>query len=279
MSLGQTRTRVLRDAELARLVAELQEAGAARMAGELVDWAEARDAERRGLADETLERYRELNLLYDLAERSASLDPAEIAEVAAAKVVRICRRGAGVVLVTNEADGRLEPVSGVAGIPSEFAVEGLPLGVGIVGGLALAGEGEIVNDPASDVRASSLEAKLGSLMAAPMTVGERRIGVLLVIAPPESEFSAGEHRLLMAVAALTASALNLALIHQRSIAFARTREAELQRELDELRSEVAASRHEQSVREITGSEYFQNLRSQAAGMRRTLKTKRHSKEK
>lgn len=255
-----------RDAELARLVDELRATENAGLAEDLIGWGLARDTERRSLAEEALERYRELNLLYDLAERSASLDPQAVIRVAAAEVGRICRRAASTALVTDD-EGRLVPVGEP---PAGVAADAFHIGKGIVGGAAAGGDGEIVNDPAADPRATEAEVALGALMVAPLKAGGRSLGVLLVSGRQDDEFTAGEQRMLSAVAALTAPALEAAMTHERTVSSARAREAELQRQLDELRNEVDERRRDEQVAEITGSDYFRSLRQQADVLRRTL---------
>jgi GAF domain-containing protein len=265
------------DADLSALVAALQAMDAGGLAGDLVTWAMERAAERRRLADEALERYRELNLLYDLAEHSASLDPSVIAEVATSRVVRICRRGVSVALVTDRGDRLVRPIGEShdaieAGVPAD----GFPFGEGIVGGLASSGDGEIVNDPATDGRATTAEKGMGPLMVAPLVAGDHRFGVLLVTTRDGADFTAGEHRMLSAVAALTAPALDAAITVVRTIAQAQERQAELERQLEELRSEVIANRREELVSEITGTEYFKTLLDQADAMRRSVKGEQES---
>ena len=265
------------DDDLSALVAALQALDAGGLADDLVTWAMERAAERRRLADEALERYRELNLLYDLAEHSASLDPSVIAEVATSRVVRICRRGVSVALVTERGDWLVRPIGESpdaieAGVPAD----GFPFGEGIVGGLASSGDGEIVNDPATDARATTAEKALGPLMVAPLVAGDRRFGVLLVTTRDGADFTAGEHRMLSAVAALTAPALDAAITVVRTIAQAQERQAELERQLEELRSEVIANRREELVSEITGTEYFKTLLDQADAMRRSVKGEQES---
>ena len=268
----QRRSKLLRrDMELARLISELTAIDEAKIAEDVVLWALAREAERRGLADEALDRYRELNLLYNLAERSASLDPDSILGVAIAEISRVSRRGTSAALLIDDAVGRLLPVDAQSNVPG-MPADGFELGAGIIGSVAAAGDGEIVNDPRSDPRATDTEITLGALMIAPLRAGERRLGVLLIAEGSGAEFTAGEHRMLSAVAALTAPALDAALTHQKTVAHARAREAELERQLETLRIAVESSRVEERVSEITGTEYFQTLRRQAAGMRESLKS-------
>lgn len=264
------RERLLRrDADLARLVGGLTAAGSPEAVDGVMSWAAARDAERRSLANEALARYTELNLLYDLAEQCASLDPAAVVLVATTQLRRALKRGTGVALVVDRDRRTIRPVGddgAAVGIPPT----GFTVGEGIFGAIASDAEGEVVNDPADDPRAVAAEAALGALMVAPLRTAVRRCGVLVVIGEPGTEFTAGEFRLLSAVAALTAPVLDAALAHQRTLAVARAREAELEEQLEALRNEVEASRREQRVSEITGTDYFRSLREQADEMRRSL---------
>ncbi|MDQ3937291.1 MAG: hypothetical protein M3253_01270, partial [Chloroflexota bacterium] len=149
-----------RDARLAALAERLQADGGSGLAEEFLAWAAERDDERRSLAREALDRYRELNLLYDLAERSASLDSATVIGVATAELARVVRHGRGAVLVADESRQHVRPVtaSGRADEPlGSMPTEGFPIGNGIVGGVAAGAEGEIVNDTAADPRATRAE--------------------------------------------------------------------------------------------------------------------------
>jgi transcriptional regulator with GAF, ATPase, and Fis domain len=117
---------------------------------------------------------------------------------------------------------------------------------------------------------------MGPLMVAPLVAGDHRFGVLLVTTRDGADFTAGEHRMLSAVAALTAPALDAAITVVRTIAQAQERQAELERQLEELRSEVIANRREELVSEITGTEYFKTLLDQADAMRRSVKGEQES---
>jgi GAF domain-containing protein len=272
--MDQRHERMLRrDPELAELAETIRQAGSAELAHRFLVWAGERDAERRSLGSEALDRYRELNLLYDLAEQGSSLEAASVVDVARERLGRVVARGIGSVLIADEEGTRVHafgPLPNVAPPADSILARGFVIGEGIVGGVAAGADGEIVNDPSADPRASAEELALGALMVAPLRNGGRVPGVLLVLATDGTEFTAGEHRMLSAIAALTAPALSAAIEHERSIATVRAREAELQRQLDELRSEVEERRREERVAQITGSDYFRSLRREADLLRRGL---------
>ncbi len=262
------RAKILRrDPDLARVVDRLTATAAAALIDDLMLWAVARDADRRSIASEALDRYRELNLLYDLAERSASLEPEQILSAASIEVGRVCRRAVTIPLLLDEAGHQLRAIDNPG-----FPKREIALGEGLVGSIAASEGGEIVNDPASDPRATPAEADLGPMMVTPLRAGERRLGVLLVSRRDGPDFTAEEHRMLAAVAVLTAPALDAAMRHVRTLVRAHEREQELERQLEALRDEAEAGRREERVSEITATEYFQALRRQADDMRQALKS-------
>lgn len=273
------RARLLRrDADLARLVDVVDRSGNGESSEALLAWAATRDAERRSLANETLERYTELNLLYDLADHCGSLDPAAVVLVATTQLERAIKHGKSFALVADRSGRELRPVDGLEP-PFEPPAGGFRVGQGLVGAVAAESDGDIVNDPATDPRATAAEASIGALMIAPLRAAPIRRGVMMVIGERGTAFTAGEFRLLSAVAALTAPVLDAALAHQRALAAAREREVELQRQLDALRDEVEQRRREERVTAITGSDYFRSLRQQADTLRSSLNAEPNATER
>ena len=167
----------------------------------VLGYAASRETDKRSLAREALDRYRELNLIYDLADEiGAVLEIDAIATVAVAEASRLPSGGTGFVLLLSENRGRLlaRPTSG--GAPP--VVEHDP-GDGILGAI-LEGDPEIVNDIAGDPRATALERAFSSLVAAPLRVRGERIGVIGTISRDPVEYRASDLRLLGAIASLAA---------------------------------------------------------------------------
>jgi GAF domain-containing protein len=157
----------------------------ARAVAAVLSYASAREADKRSLAREALDRYRELNLVYDLAERlSGDLEPA------------------AVVTVAEEEAGRLVP--GGRGLLRD-APEG-----GILGSVAASGVAEVVNDSADDPRATDEERAFASLAAAPVTAHGERLGVLCVGSETPRELTAADLKLLTAIASIVGPVLERA---------------------------------------------------------------------
>ncbi len=157
----------------------------ARAIAAVVSYAAAREADKRSLAGEALDRYRELSLVYDLAERlNAEVTPEGIAGVAAHEAGRLLRDGTGMVVASP--------------------------GGGILAAVAASGIAELVTDVAADPRAVDDERRFASLAVAPMTANGRPIGVLAAGTPGRHELTSADLKLLTAIALLVGPAIERA---------------------------------------------------------------------
>ncbi len=174
----------------------------------VLGYAGARETDKRSLAREALDRYRELNLIYDLADAiGAVLEIDAIATVAVAEAGRLPSGGTGFVMLLTEDRLHLaaRPSTGVDAPIVEHDATG-----GILGAV-LAGAPEIVNDIAGDPRATALERAFSSLVAAPLRVRGERIGVIGTISRDPVEYHASDLRLLGAIASLAAPTFDQAV--------------------------------------------------------------------
>jgi GAF domain-containing protein len=157
----------------------------ARAVAAVMSYAAGREADKRSLAAEALDRYRELNLVYDLAERlNAETKAAGIADITAHEAGRLLRDGSG-RLVTDPAGG-------------------------IASAVAATGVAELVSDVATDSRASDDERKFASLAVAPITSNGRLVGVLAAGTGSRHELTSADLKLLTAIALLVGPALERA---------------------------------------------------------------------
>lgn len=178
----------------------------------VLGYAAAREHDKRALAQEALERYRELNLIYDLADQiGATLEIPAVAAVAIREASRLPSGGVGFLLLRT-ARGGLEPTD-EAGTP---ALVGAKDGAGILGAI-LEGEAEIVNDVASDPRATPAERSIASLIAAPLKVRGQRIGLVGAWSGNPVEYRAADLKVVTAIAALTAPTIDQARAHEAAI--------------------------------------------------------------
>jgi serine phosphatase RsbU (regulator of sigma subunit) len=165
---------------------------------------------RRAIAAETLDRYREIHLLYRVGDALAgTLDPLEVPRRALAEARAVIASDAGAVWLEAEAgdDGEASSLGDAA--------------------LAVAPTLAALADP---LKASVLGADgpWGPRVWAPLASdGALRGGVLLMRAPGAADFAAGDAKLLAALATQATAFLDVARLHRRALAQERM-ERELQ---------------------------------------------------
>lgn len=182
-------------------------------------YAVAREADKRSLAREALDRYRELNLVYDLAERlSGELAVAAVAAIAIVEAGNLPAGGNGFLLMADGSGG-LGAVTG--GDPHDAGLAPGPisngrLGEGILGAVAASAVAEEVNDVDTDPRSTPAERVLASLICAPVVARGRTIGVLGAGSETRIEYQAADLKLIAAIAAIVGPALDQARVHEAS---------------------------------------------------------------
>jgi K+-sensing histidine kinase KdpD len=177
----------------------------------VLSYACAREADKRSLSQEALERYRELSLIYDLAERiGATLEIGAVAEVAVDEVSRLPGGGRGFLLLHE--DGRLvhPPNLEPGPLAAASAREGIL-------GAVTRGEPEIINDIAADERATAGERAFASIIVAPLKVRGERVGVIGAVSESPVEYRAADLKVLAAVAALAGPAIDQSRQHERTL--------------------------------------------------------------
>lgn len=201
--------------------------GPATALASLLNHLAARELEQRALASETLHLYREIHLIEQLSEQLAALlNLSAVSESALAQAQRLIRATHGTVLVMNKADGSLQTAASFANaagldghgalLPeSHFAASILDKGVA-----------EVVNDCASDPRATDVERGLKALICAPLRAGQRTVGLIALASDePEASYSAANLKLLNTIALQTAAAIENAHLADEMVETARERAA------------------------------------------------------
>jgi PAS domain S-box-containing protein len=158
--------------------------------------------EKRALAQETLERYREINLLYNIGETiGACLDPEEIPHLVLEEAGRVIRADTGAVLLPDE--------QGTLVMRSSFGEEGHPAALYATTGPFLARalqEGQPCIFTSEQLISQSKP--VASALCAPLKNQGRILGVTLLgrlLGKPV--FTAGEEKLLMALTGQAAIAM------------------------------------------------------------------------
>ncbi len=165
----------------------------------VLSYAAARETDKRALAREALDRYRELNLIYELADEiGATLEVDAVLDVAVREASRLPSGGEGFVILRDGPDGTR-------------------LDAGLLGAI-FAGDAEVVNDVAADPRSVDAERDMASVVAAPLRVRGERIGVLGTRSATPVEFHASDLKVLTAIASLAAPTVEQARTHEAAVA-------------------------------------------------------------
>jgi putative methionine-R-sulfoxide reductase with GAF domain len=170
-------------------------------------YAAARERDKRSLANEALERYRELSLIYDLAAVIGGSEGVEpVVATAVEELSRLPHDARGFLLLANGNTLEAAPGSDGPGGP----LTGGRIGTGIVGEIAAAGGAELVEDVAKDPRATGAERAGGSLVVAALRAGDVILGVVGATATG-GPFRSADLKVVTAIAALAGPAIGRAL--------------------------------------------------------------------
>jgi hypothetical protein len=215
--------------------------------------------ERKSLAQELLDRYREINLLYRLHETIGTyIDLNEVAAHALTESVRIVKANSGTLFLCDETTNELYLLTAEGSEPKLRDAQGIPQWV------VQKGRSAIVNDVSSDPRHTAGDPALRSLLGVPLKVQEKVLGVLCVCNKQGGNiFTAGDEKLLMALASQTAVAIENA----QQVA---VREQQLRQQIQELRIEIDQVRKGQAVKNIVDTDYFRRLAEMAQQWREDM---------
>jgi adenylate cyclase len=168
----------------------------------------AKSADKRAIAQETLDRYREINVLYNIGETlGACLELEEVCRLVLDESMKLTNSRYGAVLLVDPektgppstlADLTLEAVIGPDRPSSTILDQSLSIAVQVV----REGKPQIVND----FRPNGLDPM--PLVCAPLRFREDTLGAILLLEKADQgEFTAADGKLLLALAAQAASAI------------------------------------------------------------------------
>lgn len=167
--------------------------------------------EKRRLARETLDRYREVNLLYRLTERfGVSLDTGEILQIALDEAKRVIRASSGIVWLTGMVSKPGDPPACFGPLAETRALEMLLRRL-------LPDDSNLTNaNIATNVEDG--EGVLATVMYSPLRVQGAFLGVLVLgKGAGQPEFTAGEQKLLQALVGQAVSAVEKAELHHQDL--------------------------------------------------------------
>ncbi len=162
-----------------------------------------REQEKLALAAETLGRYKELTVLYDMsAALSRVLDVREVARLVADEAQRFLDASEAAILLLDPRRERLDPIAAAG--EREVAVDPT---TGVEGRVLASGRAELIEE-------RPVEEGGGSLVCAPLRSGEEVFGLLRVASRERARWNAGDLKLVTSLAANAAAAISHARLHR-----------------------------------------------------------------
>lgn len=176
----------------------------------------SREYEKKTLSVETLERYKEINLLYTISQKMAScLDSREVARLVIEEVKKVIRADSASVMLLNEETNTLDIIAafGTASITKLV----LKPGEGIAGNVFLKGQGEIFNDVHSTPEFIEGDNPISSLICISLKVEDKILGVMNVSTQEPVLYTAGDLKLATALATQAAVSIENARLHAEQL--------------------------------------------------------------
>lgn len=203
----------------------------------LITYLMQREQEKVALAQDSLEHYSEINLLYRIGERIFScLDPAEISRLVISELKRFVKTDRISVLLFNDETKTLEVL---AASDTESITMGLPIFVeGIVGSVMASGKAEIINNIRADARYTHDPNSIGSLMCVPLNAKASCLGIISLSRDQVMDFSARDLRLTTAIASQTAIAIENAQLYDELLEHNKTLEQKVAERTNELNASL-----------------------------------------
>jgi GAF domain-containing protein len=216
---------------------------------------------QKSLAKETLDRYREINLLYRIHETiGSSLVLSEVVRRILEESTRIIKAEGGSVLLEDGLTGGLVAQDSF-GLDVARAEQDL-IGLAFSHKVARDHRSRILNNLDRFVRLADREGEqLSSLLCAPLRSGSGVLGVITLGSTRHGVmFTAGDQKLLTALA----TQAGVAIANAQEV---EAREERLKRQIEALRIEIDEGKRQREVYAITESEYFAYLQENAQRMR------------
>jgi GAF domain-containing protein len=221
--------------------------------------------------DEVAQRNIELGMVYQIAQAitASSNDPAETLNTILDRVQQMIPFDEGEIClyVPEENALRVRGWKGRTG-SIDWRERRYPLGQGFTGGVGQSRRSflsaDITKEPGvKPIYGQVVENPVRSYVGVPLLVGDRLVGTMQLVSTEADQFDEHSRQLLETIALQAAVAIETA---QRVEA----REAELQAQIAQLRIEVDEAKRARQVAEVTETEFFTQLQSQA----RTLRNRR-----
>jgi phosphoserine phosphatase RsbU/P len=187
------------------------------------------EIQKKSLAAELVDRYRELNLHYHLTERlSAAAQPEPIARLAIEEAMRMIPASFGLVLLAQAEISALKLIA----VSSQVQLTFTPCC--LVEQVIASGKAELANAVSSREYFLDMPETIISVLCAPLKTEKNILGAILLVREHDQSFSAGDLKLLNTIAMQTAPAIEISRLYQLALEKVRLeREMQMARQVQE----------------------------------------------
>jgi phosphoserine phosphatase RsbU/P len=175
---------------------------------DLLAYAAEQENEKKSMASELLERYREINLLYHLSEQLASTpSPQMISGVALEEAIRLISVETGIILLEGK-DRKYQKIA------ERGQAHTLCSSCGMVERVLKTGRAELSNQALADDFFENGGGQRVSVLAAPLKTEKNILGIILLFDQPGRVFVASDLKLINAIALQAAPAIEISRLYQ-----------------------------------------------------------------
>ncbi len=172
----------------------------------LLSYLLGKELEKKQLAHETLDKYKEITLLYDMSEKiTAKLNREEVVQLILEEVKKLIK-GDNVSIMLQEKGSETLKVTASKKQGKLDDIKFKP-GEGIAGNVFQSGKAEIINDVLSDSRFIKGKYKISSMMCAPLKTKSEVFGIINLSSQEPISYTARDLRLFTTLTSQAAIAL------------------------------------------------------------------------
>ena len=188
----------------------------------------SKQAEQKEIGSEVLHLYRQINLIYGFSEELAkTIEPDRIGLTAIRQARQLIKADAAWVLMIDENQDQLIQLAAIGEQVDTNKLD--EKDDRIIKHFLTEAKADIILDTATDRRTKGEDLQLKSLLHAPLQIGERITGIIILGSLSKHLYTSNDLKLLNTLALQTASAVESAALYEKNISEARQREEDLKR--------------------------------------------------
>jgi adenylate cyclase len=176
-----------------------------------------RDFERKTLAADALDKYREISLLYTISGKMSNcLDVKEISTLVIEEASRLISSTSASVMLHNESSDCLEMIS-AKGTADKIKDLKFLTNQGIAGHVFNTGKPELVNDVTQDPRYMANENDCYALICVPILTKDKTLGVVNISNSEQINYTSQDLKLFTALVTQASGAIENAILHESKL--------------------------------------------------------------